>query len=127
MSTSLSNATLTGTCTVNGLEIGFRNIPQTTKNANYTMAATDSGYALVHNDTSSYTYTINASVFSAGNVVTVINDTSTGNITIAAGVGVNLYLPGSTTPANRTVGVRGVGTIIFTSATTAYVGGPGVS
>lgn len=126
-SVSFAGATLTGTCTVNGVEIGFRTIPQTVKNSNYTLTASESGNALVHNDTSSYTYTVNSGVFAAGQVVTLVNDTASGAIAIAAGPGVSLFLTGTATNGNRTLAARGIATIVFVSASVAYVSGPGVT
>lgn len=105
----------------------LRSIPLTTQNANYTFVAADAGRGRVKNDTSAYTYTVNNSVFSAGDVLTVPNDSGTGNLTIAAGAGVTLYLAGTTTTGSRTVAPRGVATIFMTSASVGYVSGPGVT
>jgi hypothetical protein len=78
----MANAALTGTSTTNGVEIGFRNIPMTTKNANYTFVADDAGKGLLHTDAIARTYTVPASVFAAGDVLTVVNY-DTANITLA--------------------------------------------
>jgi hypothetical protein len=126
-SSSFANAALTGTSTVNGIEIGFRSIPTTVQNTAYSFAATDVGKSITKNDASSYTYTVPNSIFVAGNAVTVVNDSGSGAITIAQGVGVTLYLAGAGATGNRTVSTRGVATILFTSASTAYVMGPGVT
>lgn len=124
---SLANAALTGTSTVNGVEIGYRTIPQTVQNANYSFVAADHGKAIVHTDTNPYTYTINTATHSADQVITVINDTGTGAITIAAGGGFTLYLAGTGSSGSRTLAVRGMATIVFRSSTVAYISGPGVS
>lgn len=124
---SFVNATLTGTSTTNGVEIGYRTIPQTVKNSAYAFAAADSGTALVHNDTSPYTYTVNTGIFSAGQVITIVNDTASGVITIAEGAGFTLRLAGAGTTGNKTLAARGIATIVFMSGTTAYVSGSGVS
>ena len=124
---SLVNAALTGTSTVNGVEIGFRTIPQTVQNANYAFVAGDHGRAIVHTDTNPYTYTINTATHAQDQVITVINDTGTGAITVAPAPGVTLYLAGSGSTGNRTIAVRGFATIVFRSATVAYISGPGVT
>ena len=125
--TSFANAALTGTSTVNGVEIGFRTIPGTVKNSNYTLLAADSAKALYHDDTSSYSYTVNTGVFSGGEAVVVVNNTGSGVITIVQGAGFTLYLANSASSGSRTVAVRGIATIYFVSSTVAYVSGAGVS
>lgn len=126
-SASLVNAALTGTSTTNGVEIGYRTIPGTVKNSNYTLLAADSGRALYHDDTSGYSYTVNTGVFAGGEAVVIVNNTEAGAITIVQGAGFTLRLANSATTGNRTVAVRGVATIYFVSATVAYVSGAGVS
>jgi hypothetical protein len=102
-------------------------IPVTLSNAAYTFVASDAGKAIGKNNTTAYTYTVNNSIFGAGDVITVFNDSSTSNITIAAGTGVTLYLAGTTTTGSRIIAPRGNATIFFTSASVAYVGGAGVT
>lgn len=105
----------------------IRAVPTTTQNGTYTFVATDQGRARVKNDASAYTYTVNNSVHSAGDVLTVVNDNAAGNITIAQGAGVTLYLAGTATTGNRTVAPRGIATIFMVSASVGYVSGPGVT
>ena len=105
----------------------LRSVPLTTQNAAYTFVVADAGRGRVKNDTSAYTYTVNNSVFSAGDVLTVANDSGTGSITIAAGAGVTLYLAGTATTGSRTVAPRGVATIFMATASVGYVSGPGVT
>lgn len=77
-------------------------------------------------DASAYTFTVNSATHAAGDVITVVNSGSSGNVTIA-GSGVTLQLSGSTATGNRTIVPGGVCTIFFDSATHAFVGGAGVS
>lgn len=109
--------------TVDGQAIGYRRVPLTVQNGNYTAVATDSGRGIKHTDTTAYSYTINSGVFQEGDVVTVMNDTSTGAITIVQGAGMSLYTQGTTTLGNKTVPVRGIATIYFSSGSVAYVSG----
>lgn len=126
-SVSFVNAALTGTSTTNGVEIGYRTIPGTVKNANYTAVAGDSGKALYHDDSSSYSYTVDGSTFAGGEVLVIVNNAAAGAITIVQGTGLTLRLANSASTGNRTVAVRGVATIYFVSPTVAYVSGAGVS
>lgn len=105
---------------------GGGNAPPTLQNAAYTLAASDVGKTIYKNNTSAYTYTVPASVFAAGDMVTIINDSSSGNISLAQGSGLTLRLGGSTATGTRTVQPRGVATIYFLSSTAAYVNGNGV-
>ena len=109
-----------------GIELGYRNIPLTTTNAAYTFVADDAGKGRMHTDATARTYTIPA-VFSAGDVLTIVNS-ATGNLTLT-GSGVSLYLTDGTAGAagNRTLGQRAVATVFFITATQALVMGPGVS
>lgn len=84
-----ANAALTGTATYNGLEIGFRGIPQTVTNAAHTFVAADAGKCRVKSDTNAYTYTAASAIHAAGDVLTVMNSGSAGAVTIA-GSGVTL-------------------------------------
>jgi hypothetical protein len=84
----LASPALTGTPTVNGIAIGYRGIPVSIQNATYTFVAGDAGQARVKTDTGAYTWTA-AAVHAAGDVVTVINAGTSGNLTLA-GSGVTL-------------------------------------
>lgn len=88
--------------------------------------AADRGRSRGKTDASAYTWTVNSATHTAGDVITVINGGSAGNITLT-GSGVTLQLSGSTTTGNRTVAPGGVATLYFDTATHAFVGGAGVS
>lgn len=126
-SISLANAVLTGLCTYNGVEIGFRGIPRSTQNGNYFFVASDKGYTIAKTNTTAYTYTISNSVHSAGDVIVVQNLGSSGNLTIAQGAGFNLQLAGGTTAGDRTVVPGGLASIYFDSASHAMISGAGVT
>jgi hypothetical protein len=108
-----------------GIELGYRNVPLTTTNANYTFVADDAGKCRMHTDATARVYTIPA-VFAAGDVLTVVNS-ATGSLTLT-GSGVSLYLaPGLGGAGNRTLGGRSVATVFFLNTTQALVFGVGVS
>jgi len=102
------------------------NAPPTLQNVAYTLAASDVGKIIFKNNTTAYTYTVPASVFSAGDMVSICNDGTSGNISIAQGSGMTLRLSGTTSTGTRTLLPRGMAMIYFLSPTAAYVSGPGV-
>lgn len=124
---NFANVNLTGTSTYNGVEIGFRGVPRTVQNAAYTFVADDKGRCRAKTDTGAYTYTVNNGVHSGGDVLTVQNLGSSGNITIAQGAGVTLQLGGTTTTGNRTLAPGGLASIYFDAASHAVVTGSGLT
>ena len=125
--TIAGNLTVSNTLTANGFEVGYRSIPLTTKNAAYTMVAGNAGAGIIHTDTTARTYTVPNAVFSSGDVVTVANDNGTAAVTLAQGAGLTMYLTGTATTGSRTLAARGIATLFFTSASTCYVSGAGVT
>lgn len=112
--------------TVNGFEIGYRNMPQVTASTT-TLALADSGKHFYSTGSTAYTITIpaNSSVeFPLGTVVTVVNQ-STANVTIANG-STSLYLGGNATSASRTITSFGIGTLIKVATDTWFINGTGV-
>lgn len=124
---SFSNISVTGTSTYNGVEIGWKGIPRTIQNGNYTFLVDDKGRCIAKTDTGTYTYTVNNGVHAAGDVVTVQNLGSSNNITIAQGAGVTLQLAGGTSTGNRTIPPGGLASIYFDAASHAVVTGAGVT
>jgi len=116
----LVSPALTGTPTVNGVEVGTRSIPRSTTAT--TLVADDRGKCVAV----SADITIPNTVFSAGHAVSIYND-SASPITITQGAGLTLRLAGSTTTGNRTLASRGMATMWFNSASEAIISGPGVS
>lgn len=102
------------------------NIPIDVKSANYTFVAGDAGRNIVKTSNNAYTFTINNSVFSAGDWFMVSNFATSLNITIARGSGVTLYYAGSSMDTNKVVVPRGMATVYMHSASVGYVFGSGV-
>lgn len=113
--------------TIAGQEVGYRNIPFTVKNTSFTLDNSYRGQAIGKTDTTLRLYTIPSGVFVAGDELTIVNDASSANISISQGSGMSLYLSGNTTAATRTVSPRSLAKVYFTSGSTAYVSGQGVS
>lgn len=91
----------------------------------YTLVAGDAG-KIVANTTGGFV--VNNSVFSAGNIVTLYNNSGS-NQTITQGTGVTLQWAGqsSSTTGNRTLGLYGIATIVFLSASSAVITGSGLT
>jgi hypothetical protein len=112
-----------------GTAVGYRDIPQVSFTANATLAATDAGRHYYSTLATANTLTIanNTSVsWSVGTAISIVNRGS-GNITIAQGSGVNLYLAGNSTPANRTISTYGMATLLNVAANIWMINGTGVS
>ena len=69
---------------------------------------------------------VNNSVFSAGDAVTIINNSGS-DVTITQGSGLTLYNTADASTGNRTLAGRGMSTIWFASASVAYISGAGLS
>jgi hypothetical protein len=103
--------------------LGFiRNIPINTQTANYTLTLNDTGKFV----SSNANVFVPASVFSAGNVITVYNNSALA-ITVVQNTGATLLLAGTATTGNRTLAQRGVGTVLCVAANTFVMYGTGVT
>jgi len=114
---------ITGTGTVSDSKGNLRSIPANSQSSAHVATAADAGKAIY---ISSGGVTINNSVFSAGDAVTIINNSGSDQ-TITKGSGVTLYNAADATDANRTLAQRGMATIWFASASVAYISGAGLS
>ena len=126
--TVAASSTVTATGAVSGSAVSdslsnVRNIPQTTKSAPYTLVASDNGQCVVTNSG----VTVPASVFAAGNVVTVYNNSGS-TITITQGSGLTLQFAGqsTSTTGNRSLALYGITTVLFLSASSAVITGAGL-
>jgi hypothetical protein len=106
--------------------IGYLNIPQVTKSTSYT--PTDTSDVGKHISTNSGV-TVNASIYSAGDVFTIYNNSSS-SITITAGASVTFRLAGTATTGPRTLAQYGVATLLCVTGgatPTFVVSGGGVT
>lgn len=102
--------------------LGYRNVPQSgsDKTTSYTLATTDIGEFIGVGSGGSIT--IPNSTFSAGDIVSIFNNT-TGNITITCTI-TTAYIAGTDADkATMTLATRGVATILFISGTVCVVSG----
>jgi len=114
---------ITGTSTVSDSKGNVRSIPLNNKTSAYTLVAADAGKAIY---ISTGGVTVNNSLFSAGDAVTIINNSGSDQ-TITQGSGVTMYNTGDAATGNRTLAGRGMATIWFQAAATAYISGSGLS
>ena len=121
--TTFTGTTGTFTGAVTDSKGDIRSIPANSQSGAYVAVAADAGKAIY---ISTGGVTINDSVFSAGDAVTIINNSGS-NQTITQGSGVTLYNAAAATTGNRTLAGRGMSTIWFISASAAYISGAGLS
>tara|TARA_Y100001970_G_scaffold166620_1_gene203842 strand:+ start:2337 stop:3836 length:1500 start_codon:yes stop_codon:yes gene_type:complete len=116
------NATFAGT--VSDPKGDLRSIPLNTQSGagNYNLVVGDAGKCVL----ASGNVTFNTGIFSAGDAVTIINNTN-GNITITQGSGAAMYDTSDGTTGNRTLATRGMASIYFTHNTTGYISGSGLT
>ena len=124
--------TNTGTYTTGNSEVSgtvsdskgeLRTIPLNINSSGYTLVAADAGKCVTN---SSGGWTVNNNIFSAGQAVTFINNGS-GDQTITQGSGVTIYNTADAATGNRTLAARGMATLIFYNASTAYISGAGLT
>jgi hypothetical protein len=108
---------------VNDAAGNLRDVPQNAKSAAYTLVSADAGK---HVSITTGGVTVPASVFSAGQVITVYNNAAASQ-TITQGASVTMYLAGTATTGNRTLAQRGLATILCVAANTFVISGSGVS
>lgn len=122
-STSANITTLTGTsATITTILDGaglIRNIPQVTKTAAYTLATTDNGKYI---STQSGTITVPNNTFSAGNAVSIYNNSGSDiSLTLST---TTAYITGTdTNRTGATLAKRGVCTVLFVNPSACVITG----
>ena len=125
-----SSGTLSS-CTVDGTDaVGFRNIPQNSQSAAYTLVLEDSGKHILHpaGDANARTFTIpaNSSVaYPIGTAITFINMTSQ-VVTIAITTD-TMYLSAAGTTGSRSLAQYGSATAIKITSTNWLISGTGLT
>ena len=131
---TLTNKVISGatnTLTVDGTNaVGFRNIPQNSQSAAYTLVLADAGKHILHpaGDASTRTFTIpaNASVaYVIGTAVTFINMTS--QVVTIAITSDTMYLSDAGTTGSRSLAQYGSATAIKITATNWVISGSGLT
>jgi hypothetical protein len=125
-----SSGTLSA-CTVDGTDsVGFRNIPQNSQSAAYTLVLADAGKHVFHpvGDNNARTFTIpaNSSVaYPIGTAITFIN-MAVANVTIAITTDTLTLSPAGTT-GSRTLATNGSATCIKITSTSWLISGSGLT
>ena len=125
-----TSGTLSG-CTVDGTNsVGFRDIPQNSQSAAYTLVLADAGKHIFHpsTDANARTFTIpaNSSVaYPIGTAITFINMTSQ-VVTIAITTD-TMYLSSAGTTGSRSLAQYGSATAIKMTSTTWLISGSGLT
>ena len=118
-------------CTVDGTDaVGFRNIPQNSQSAAYTLVLADAGKHIFHpvGDNNARTFTIpaNSSVaYPVGTAITFIN-MAAANVTIAITTD-TMYLSSAGTTGSRTLAQYGSATAIKSTSTNWLISGSGLT
>jgi len=102
---------------------GPNNLPINSQDSNYTLEIEDVGKAVVQ---TSGDITVPSSVFSAGDLITIYNN-STSSITVEQGSGVTLRLAGTSTTGSRTLAQRGLVSLFCVSSTEFVASGAGLT
>ncbi len=135
---TLTNKTITGlnvASTINDsggtpYRLGFKGLPQSAQNANYTLALADACKHVYSKNAGAQTITIplNATIaFVVGeDFVTIINNGTTA-ISISPTGGVTLKWAGSGTTGARTLAVSGWATLLLTEANLWFINGVGLT
>jgi hypothetical protein len=111
-----------------GTKIGYLDVPKNAPGAGaYTLVLSDRGKFVHKTDSAAVTVPPNSSVaFPVGSVVSIFNFGAS-SMTLTEGAGVDLYLPGSATPGNRTITGYTMATILKFDTDSWLVQGSGVA
>lgn len=122
---SVSATSISSTSSVSDSIGNVRSITVESKTSSYTLASSDNGQII---SITTGGVTAPASVLSAGQVVTIYNNSASSQ-TITQGSGLTLQWAGqsSSTTGNRTLGLYGVATILYISSTNAIITGAGLT
>ena len=118
-------------CTADGTDaVGFKNIPQNSQSAAYTLVLADAGKHIFHpsGDANARTYTIpaNSSVaYPIGTAITFINMTS--QVVTIAITSDTMYLSSAGTTGSRSLAQYGSATAIKMTSTTWLISGSGLT
>lgn len=102
---------------------GVRSIPQNSKTSAYTLVVGDLGK---HINITTGGVTVPSGVFSAGDAVTIYNDSSSDQ-TITQGSSVTLRSAGTADTGNRTLAQRGICTVLCVASNEFVISGAGLS
>jgi hypothetical protein len=100
-------------------ELGWKDIPANSQSSAYTLVLADRGKQIL---ITTGGVTVPQSVFSVGNVVSVVNNSGTAQ-TITQGTGVTVHKAGTTTTGNLTLAAWGIATVLCIGSSVFLVSG----
>lgn len=106
-----------------GLELGWKDIPTNSQAGPYTLVVGDRGKCVQCGATG---VTVPASVFAQGAVITISNNSGASQ-TITQGASVTLYFGATGGTGNRTLGPRGICTVLCLASNTFVITGAGLT
>ena len=115
--------TVTATSTITDSTGLVRDIVNSGQAGAYVLVAGDNGKMI---NITTGGVTVNTSIFSAGNNITIYNNSASSQ-TITQGTSVTMYLAGSATTGNRTLAQRGICTVVCVAANTFVISGAGLT
>ena len=115
--------TVTATSTITDSTGLVRDIVNSGQSGAYVLVAGDNGKMI---NITTGGVTVNTSIFSAGNNITIYNNSASSQ-TITQGTSVTMYLAGSATTGNRTLAQRGLCTVVCVAANTFVISGAGLT
>ena len=113
----------TATNTITDSAGNVRDIVNSGKSSAYVLVAGDNGKMI---NITTGGVTVNISIFSAGNNITIYNNSASSQ-TITQGTSVTMYLAGTATTGNRTLAQRGLCTVVCVAANTFVISGAGLT
>lgn len=111
--------TLAAGATDGTFELGWKDLPQNAQTAGYTLVLADRGKSIT---ITTGGVTVPASIFSAGNVVTITNNSGTAQ-TVTQGASMTMHQAGTTNTGNRTLLAWGIATVEFLPSNVSIIAG----
>ena len=117
------NITISTTSTISDAAGNLRDVPQNAQTGAYVLVAGDAGK---HISITTGGVTVNASVFSVGDAVSIYNNSSS-NQTVTQGTSVTLRLAGDGAAGNKTLAGYGLCTVLCVASNQFVIAGSGIS
>ena len=117
------NITISTTSTISDAAGNLRDVPQNAQTGAYVLVAGDAGK---HISITTGGVTVNASVFSVGDAVSIYNNSSSDQ-TVTQGTSVTLRLAGDGTAGNKTLAGYGLCTVLCVASNEFVIAGSGIS
>ena len=117
------NITISTTSTISDAAGNLRDVPQNAQTGAYVLVAGDAGK---HISITTGGVTVNASVFSVGDAVSIYNNSGS-NQTVTQGTSVTLRLAGDGTAGNKTLAGYGLCTVLCVASNEFVIAGSGIS